>query len=188
MTTYYSDHFTTGGLSTDSFDNQIRVSAGVGHSRLRYKRGRITTHATTFASTDTARILTMRSSARLIELLISTDGAASNGTVDVGVFLSGTNHDGASIGTATVNLFADALALTTLGNRTSIFGAEAGSSSVPVAGEECPNGTTMWELVNMGDGAYTSDPEINFDITLLPTVTFNAATIITLEAYYTAGD
>ena len=130
----------------------------------------------------------MRSSDRLIELLISTDGNASGGTVDVGAYLSGDNHDGASIGTATVNLFADALALTTLGNRTAILGNEGGSSSVPVATEECPHGTTMWELVNMGDGSYTSDPGINFDITLLPTVTFDAVNIITLEAYYTSGD
>lgn len=188
MTTYYSDHFTSGGLAADSYDSQIRVSAGIGAARLRYKRGRITTHASTFTTTDTARMLTMHSSDRLIELLISTDGTASTGTVDVGVYLSGDNHDGASIGTATVNLFANALALTTLANRTAILGNEDGSGSIPASTEECPHGTTMWELVNMGDGSYTVDPMIDFDITILPTIIFDAATIITLEAYYTSGD
>jgi hypothetical protein len=133
-------------------------------------------------------MFTMRSADRLIELLISTDGAATAGAVDVGVWLSGDNHDGATIGSATVNLFADALALTTLSQRTSCLGVEGGSSSIPVAGEECPHGMTLWELVNMGDGTYTSDPGINFDITLNPSTTFDVATIITLEAYYTSGD
>lgn len=188
MTTYYSDHFTANGLAADSYDNQIRVDAGIGHGRIRYKRGQATTHASTFTTTDTLRMLTMKSGDRLLELWVSTDGTATTGTVDIGLYLSGDNHDGASLGTATVNLFADALPMTTLASRTNILAAEAGSTSIPVTTESATSGKTIWAIANMGDATYTVNPMIDFDITILPTIIFDAATIITMEAYYTSGD
>ena len=185
MATYYSDHFSTNGLQADSYDGQIRVNAGIGHGRLRYKRAQAT--PTSAGTGDTIRMMTFKSSDRLIELLISTDGNATGGTIDLGMFLSGANHDGDSLGANNINSFMDAAALTTLANRTDAFG-ETGASAIAVATENNARGLTMWEIANFGDGSYTVDPMIQFDIVITPTVAFDAANIVTLEAYYTSGD
>ena len=185
MATYYSDHFSTNGLQADSYDGQIRVSAGIGHGRLRYKRAQST--PTSAGTSDTIRMMTFKSSDRLIELLISTDGNATGGTIDLGMFLSGANHDGDSLGANNINSFMDAAALTTLANRTDAFG-ETGASAIAVATENNARGLTMWEIANFGDGSYTVDPMTQFDIVITPTVAFDAANIVTLEAYYTSGD
>jgi hypothetical protein len=185
MANYYSDHYTANGLQADSYDTQIRVSAGIGHGRLRYKRAQAT--PTNAGTSDQIRMMTFKSSDRLIELWISTDGNASGGTIDLGMFLSGDNHDGASLGTNNVNSFMDAAAMTTIANRTEAFG-ETGASAIAVATENNARGLTMWEIANFGDASYTEDPMTSFDIVVTPTVAFDAANILTLEAYYTSGD
>jgi hypothetical protein len=185
MATYYSDHYSANGLQADSYDGQMRVNAGIGHGRLRYKRAQAT--PTSAGTGDTIRMLTFKSGDRLIELMISTDGNATGGTIDLGMFLSGSNHDGASLGANNINSFMDAAALTTIGHRTDAFG-ETGASAITVATENEVRGLTMWEIANFGDGAYTVDPMTSFDIVITPTVAFDAANIVTLEAYYTAGD
>jgi hypothetical protein len=103
------------------------------------------------------------------------------------MFLSGDNHDGASLGANNINSFMDNDALTTLATRTDAFGV-VGASAIAVATENNARGLTMWEIANFGDGAYTVDPMTEFDIVITPTVAFNAANIVTIEAYYTSGD
>ena len=185
MATYYSNHYSTNGLQADSYDSQVRVSAGIGHGRLRYKRAQST--PTSAGTGDQIRMMTFKSADRLIELWIGTDGNATGGTIDLGMFLSGDNHDGASLGANNDNSFMDNAALTTIAVRTNAFG-EDGASAISVATENSVRGLTMWEIANFGDGAYTVDPMTEFDIVITPTVAFDAANIVTLEAYYTSGD
>jgi len=183
MATRYSDHFSTSGDDGDSLDMQVRAAAGISHGRVRYKRARA---GGLFLTTDTVRMMTFKSSDRLLELWLTTDGGSTAGAVNVGLNLSGSNHDGAVID---ANLFATTLTTSTITTRTNILG-EAGSALIAVAGEEAIEGQTLWEIAAAhGGGSDTSDPMTQYDIVITPSTSFTVAdSIVTMEAYYTSGD
>ena len=98
--------------------------------------------------------------------------------VDIGLYLTGTAHDGA---VADANLFDDAADCATISDSVDVFGLAT------VLGAD--RGKTMWELATLGGGTnYTVDPNLEFDITLVPGTNFDADTVLTLVATYTAGD
>ena len=182
MATRYSDHFSATGDDGDSLDMQVRVSAGIGHGRLRYKRARANG---LFLTSDTLRMMTFKSSDRITELLLTYDGANTGGAVNVGLYLSGSNHAGAVVD---ADLFCTALTTTTLGVRTDILG-EAGSALIAVAGEDEVRGLPLWKQATYGAGADTVDPMTEYDIVITPSTSISGAdSIMTLEAYYTSGD
>lgn len=182
MATYYSDHFSASGDDGDSLDVQIRASAGVSHGRVRYKRSRA---GGLFLDSDTVRMMTFKSSDRLLEMYLTTDGASSAGAVNIGLYLTGANHDGAVVD---ADLFATALTTSTLTTRVNVLG-EADSALIAVAGEEAVEGQALWAQAAYGAGSDTSDPQTQYDIVVTPS-TSHATTdiILTLEAYYTSGD
>ena len=182
MATRYSDHFSTTGDDGDPLDMQVRVSAGIGHGRLRYKRARANG---LFTTSDTVRMMTFHSSDRIIELWLSYDGANTAGAVNVGLYLSGPNHSGAAVSAA---LFATALNTTTLAIRTDIMG-EPASALIAVAGEEEVRGLPLWQQINYGSTTISEDPMTEYDLVITPTTTIAGAdSLMTLEAYYTSGD
>ena len=182
MATRYSDHFSTTGDDGDSLDMQVRVSAGIGHGRLRYKRARANG---LFTTSDTVRMMTFKSNDRLIELWLSYDGANTAGAVNVGLYLSGSNHSGAVVD---ADLFCTLQTTTTLAIRTDIMG-EPASALIAVAGEEEVRGLPLWKQASYGAGTDTVDPMTEYDIVITPYTTIAGAdSLMTLEAYYTSGD
>jgi hypothetical protein len=189
MAVFFSDHYSgadsagvEAGNNKSAADAQIRPGAGISHGRVRYKRAQIEGMPLT---TDTVRFCTFKSSDRILEAYLITDGGCTAGTVDVGIALSGHNHDGALVD---VNVFADALVVSTLTARIDMM-ADGGADNIAAAGENYQRGLTMWELAAMGAGTDTVDPRVNYDILLTPTVSLSVAdAILTVEFVYTAGD
>lgn len=182
MPTYYSDHFSKTGIIADTdhaYDDQIRVPAGIGHGRVRYKRAQVTAQLT---ANDVVRMMTFKSTDRLLELMLTTDGASGAGAVNIGFYDAGLNRDG---GAVDANLLAATQSIASLTQRIDVFA----SDSVLTAGETAAKGLTLWEIANYGDASYTEAPDGMFDICFTCSTTFTTtASVLTLEAYYTSGD
>lgn len=178
MSTYFSDHYSTGLSITALPATEVNPDAGISHGRVRYKRAQVTALALT---TDTIRMFTMRSDHRLIELVISSDGTSGAGAVNVGLYLTGSAHDGAVLD---ADLFGSAVTISTAIHRTAVL-----VESAVLQHED--GGKRLWEMVVIGADplSWTVDPQLRFDVVLVPSTSFTGtASILTLEAYYTAGD
>lgn len=132
---------------------------------------------TTIVTADTVRLFPLKSGDRLLDLTYSTEtlDAVTTLTLDVGIYRSGTNHDGTVVDD---NLFADAIALTTPPDVRVECLTEASL-------DQFDRGKTLWEM--NGD---TADPDEAWDITatfVTVTGTVTAGNIM-FEATYISGD
>lgn len=175
MATYYSDHFATSGADTTTRDATYRPPVGIGHGKMYYK----VAHMSAFnpQTTDTVRVMSFKSGDRLNALLISCDATPSAGAVNIGLYLAGDAHDGAVID---ADLFVSAQAITSALDQTDAF-----NESAVLANTD--RGKTLWELAAIGAASYTADPMLVFDVVMVPSTNFDADSIITIEAYYTAA-
>ena len=174
MTDYFSNHYTETGSAQTAVDRNWKTSAGIGHARLRYKACRYTGQPQT---TDLVRLMTFKSSDRLVKLVVSAPGTPTAGTLNVGAHLSGLNHDGAVID---ADIFATALDTT---------GALAQSESLTEnALEHEDRAKPLWEQASEVTATYTADPGVDIDITITPAVNTDASQEYLVEAWYTAGD
>ena len=176
MAAYYSD------LLADPADNTslgvaYKASVGVSHARTRTSIARATG---LFLTTDVVRMITLRSSDRLLDLQLATDGGSTAGAVNIGIYLAGENHTGA---VDDADLFASAMVVST---ETDLIDAFVESTTL----DGVDRGRTMWEIATLGGGTnYTEDPRIEFDICIVPSTSLTvAAAELTLKAVYTAGD
>lgn len=176
MAVYFSDNIADPAANT-TLGVHYMPSAQINHGRTRTSIARCTSLALT---SDTVRMISLRSSDRLLELFLATDGACGAGAVDVGIFLAGESHDGAS---DDPDLFASAMVVST---ETDLVDAFVESTTL----DGVDRGRTMWEIVTLGGGTnYTENPGINFDIVLTPTTSLTTtATELVMKAVYLAGD
>ena len=180
MTVWFSDHFGTDGVDDITIADPVKViSAGIGHSRLRYKRAELSSLAL-LATPDVLRFFTLKSGDRLHQLMLSSDGGSGVGAADFGLHLKGTSaHDGAALD---ADLFATAQAINSALNQVSIF-----SEATTLLGAD--RGKTLWALAAIGGGSDTVDPMLEYDFTATVTTAFTTTnTILVLEALYTSGD
>jgi hypothetical protein len=177
MSTWFSDHFGADGLNDTSLASpRIIPSAGIAHGRVRYKRAYLSGLC---IAADVLRFFSMKSGDRLIDLMLSSDGGSTAGAINVGLHLSGDNHDGDAVD---ADLFASAQAISTAMERTSIF-----AEATTLQHED--HGKTLWALAAIGAGSDTVDPLVSYDITGTVSTTFtDAVSILVMEAYYTSGD
>lgn len=187
MTQWFSDHLSLpgttagfGGITVNTLPDPLPVvsSAGVGHGRIRYKRATIT-GLPLVTTPDVLRFFSMRSGDRLFELLLSSDGGSTAGAVHIGIYLAGTNHDGAVVD---ADLFASAQTISTALDRTDVW-----TESTTLDGTD--RGKALWEQAAVGAGTDTSDPDVVYDICATVSTSFTVAdSELVLEAYYTSGD
>lgn len=177
MTIFYSDHFEpTAGSEISTLDNQHRPSAGIAGASVYRDRARVSL-STAFLVADEARLFSLPSGARLIELFVTGDGGSTAGAVNIGLYEAGKveSHDGPVID---ADLFASALVTSAAIARVDEFD-EAGTLG------DFDRGKRLWELAALGAGTYTEDPFEKWDVTLTATVAFTvAATELVVEAYY----
>ena len=111
MASYYGDHFAdqnaTDTIGSLSVTPGHRVSAGAGHGRLRYKR-MFANVPDQMAANDKIILGSFRSADRIISVNVTHDDlSAGASTYDLGVWKTGTSHDGAAdlfSGASLVNL------------------------------------------------------------------------------------
>ena len=177
MSTWYGTHFGVDAGTGVALTHPPKVvSNGIKHGRIRYNRAMITGLC---LSTEEMRFFSMKSSDRLLELMVSSDGGSTAAAANFGVYLSGDAHDGAVVD---ADLFASAQALSTAIARTDIF-----NESAVLQHED--RGKMLWELCAVGAGSDTVDPQVSYDICGVVSTTFtDAVSIVVLEAYYTSGD
>lgn len=177
MAVWYGTHFGVDAGTGNALVHPPKVvSAGIKHGRIRYNRAMITGLC---LSAEVLRFFSMKSSDRLLEIMISSNGGSDAGAIDIGIYLSGNDHDGAVVD---ADLFASAQATSTAIARTDAF-----NESAILQHED--RGKHLWELAAVGDGSDTVDPQVSYDICGVVTTEFTTtASILVLEAYYTSGD
>jgi hypothetical protein len=171
-TNYFSDLYA--GLATPStLDMQKRASAGVSHGRLRYAVVRFDPGEAVTISSN-VRLKQFKSGDRINSILISCTDAGTAGDLDIGLYKSGANHDGAVVD---ADVFATALDVNAAAlSQVDVFD-EAGL-------DDQDRGKTLWELAGQ-----SSDPMEDWDLTLdAVEATTAAGWEATIEIYYTAGD
>ncbi len=178
MTVWYSDHFGSDGDNDTSIASPGKVTpASINHGRIYYKRAMITGMPLN-SSSDVLRFFSMMSGDRLLELMISSDGGSSGGAMDIGLYLSGTAHDGAVVDQ---DLFETATVISTAIERTDVLAA-----GTVLQHED--HGKTLWALATVGALSLTADPLVNYDVCGTVTTSFTTTdAILVLEAYYTSS-
>jgi len=173
MASYFSNNFAAIGANTTLLRGQTN-NVGDTHGRLRYKRMEIE-FTGAFALNEVARMGQFRSSDRLVNLYLTTDDLGTVGSLDVGLWLSTPNHDGAVLD---ADCFATIVSVTSAVARTDIL-LESTTFAIEYRGKY------LWQYL---PSSYSVDPVVNFDIGILAHAATDAAGTVLLEAIYTAGD
>lgn len=179
MTTWYSDHFGADGDNDTSLPVVPKqVSAGLKHGRIRGSIARFT-GLPLLTAPDVIRLMTLKSSDRIRSIKVSCDGGSDAAAVNLGLYLTGANHDGAAVD---ADLFGSAVDLSSALDQSELFD-EAALSGVD-------RGKQLWELVNVATAStYASDPQVDYDLCMVVTTAFTTAdSEVVVEVEYTAGD
>ncbi len=191
MANAFSDHFNSSGslgpgagtvAEALPLDSQRRAHVGFGHTRFRWMRAAVTV-GDDVGIGDQIRMMTLKSSDRIIEFFFTSDGGTTAGSVDIGVYLTGRAHDGALPSTNSVDQWSTtAVAVTAIVARVTRFA--LGDIAV------IQKGLQLWEMINVSDAAtYAVDPLVNFDITMTATIAFTVSTAAMIfEVHYVSGD
>ena len=187
MATIYSNNFNSDG-TVGPGEGALTEELGLattqptmfvtqGRGRLRSSTGTVTC-GTIAGIGDEIRMLSLPSHTVLKALYVSSDGGSTAGDADLGIYLAGTDHDGALPSTNSVDCFSTtAVDTDTVHDRVNHFASGDFAGGV---------GKQLWELVNISDAAtYTADPQVIYDIVFTVTVAFTVAvTRLSVEAVY----
>jgi hypothetical protein len=180
MATQWSDHFAAAQPGLTRETGRL-ATPGTGHARLRVKRATVTLDLAPddYGVGDVARLMTFSSRDRIFAIYVSSEGASTVLTADLGLYLTGTANDGAVVD---ADLFGSALALNGAMDRSEVFAESAVLTDVQ-------RGLQLWQLADAGAGTYATDPGIQFDLALTGTAAIATADeLVTVEVHYTAGD
>ena len=177
MASYYGDHFAdqnaTDTIGSLSVTPGHRVSAGAGHGRLRYKR-MFANVPDQMAANDKIILGSFRSADRIISVNVTHDDlSAGASTYDLGVWKTGTSHDGAAVD---ADVFEDGGSAAAAVTRADLF---SGASLVNL-----DRGKTLHALCGV-----TDDPALQYDLVFeLKTGPADIGGSLLVEVEYTAGD
>jgi len=147
--------------------------AGASGGRMRYKNMYILTDQV-FAITEIIRMGTFKSNDRIYELQISCPDMGSAGDFDIGLYLTGSAHNGVVVDD---NLFCDALDV----NAAASSRVEAFTEA---ALDDFDRGKPLWELLGL-----STDPVVEYDLTITAVeATTSTSAEVLLECYYNSGD
>lgn len=179
MTVWYSDHFGADGDNDTSLPALAKITdPGLSRGRERRIVARFT-GLPLVATPDVIRMMRLPSNCRLYELLLCCDGGSAAGAVDIGLHEAGSNHDGAVVD---ADLFASAQVISSALDLTDVFDEATTLAQVD-------RGKRLWELAAKGAATYTSDPQLDFEVTLTVTTSFTTAdSEIVLHAKVNFGD
>lgn len=170
MATHYSNHFeSTNGTTVTTREAGYMPLGGINGASLLIAGARVKSLSLT---TDTIRMIRgVPSNARIWEMQVSDDNAATAGAYDIGV------HEAESNGGAVVDQDRFATAVAKNSNNLDIFN----EATTPLKNSD--RGKFLWELLGL-----TADPNKAYDITITPSTSFTvAAMTISLTCKYTLG-
>jgi hypothetical protein len=179
MADFYSDHYTATAASTSVDDPRIKTAPGIAHAKIHYKRGSVTTSTATAAG-DALRFFPMKSSDRLLQLMLShTADASTSASGDVGLYAT---DGGAALD---IDLFGDVL-VSPMDDITAAIVRQDLIVDGALTNEDV--GKMLWEQLAVGAGTDTTDPHLVYDVVLTIAAEVGiVATEYILEAYYTSA-
>jgi len=184
MADFYSEHYAavvTAGVSPTSIDDPLAfVAAGINHGKLHYKRGSVWTTTAT-AAADILRFFRLKSSDRILELVLNHEADAStSATGDVGLYTAG----GAVID---LDLFCDVGDVPMSDITAAMVRANLFATATSALDNE-DRGKRLWELANEGAATLTEDPLVDYDICMTVAAEVGiVATEYVMECIYVPG-
>ena len=188
MTDFYSNHYSglqgaTGHFTTLQTPVVDRVISGLGGSRKRHKFCQFTVpNAVNLADNDVIRLMDVKSGDRPIELFMTSDaGWGSTALFNIGLYKKGDDNDGAVIDE-------DLFESTPYDIANAVTRQDVLTLAVLDEWDRCK---TFWEMAEIGDGDYTSDPREIWTIAMTAEGDPSAAAAeneMLVELEYLAGD
>jgi hypothetical protein len=171
MATFYSDHFTTTGISQTTRGNTF-AATGKGISRSFKVMAKATALPTT---SDVLRLFSIPSSARMPALMISDNNASAAGAMNIGLYKS----EGLGGAVIDADLFAAALAKNT---------AQTDCLTQATNVTNVKRDLYLWEMAAITVATITKDPQEIWDVCLTPSTSFTTtASIFLIEAQIILG-
>ncbi len=176
MANFNSDNVVAGAI-TDLYDPSHKTLGAVSHARMRKKSMRLQTGATT-SSSDTMVLGFFKSADRIYDIRISSNSAtATTGAIDLGLYKAALDHLPVAANIIDVDLFASALATTTVMARVDAL-VEAATIL------DFSRGLTLWEMADLGAATHTVDPMEDWDLVATFTTALDAAQGYLVEVDY----
>ena len=175
MATFYSNLIAP---STDALEAGFLPP--VSTSRMRYRHTLVPITLASPANMDSGdeiRLMTFKSTDRIVELFRSSIAVVGGGAATLGISLTGANHDGAAVD---ADLF---------GNGVITVAARADIFAVGAADGTRDRAKTLWELLDeVGPTSYGVNPNVLFDLTLTLAADISTAGTLLYEVNYISGD
>ena len=176
-----SDIVLAGAQATMDLDKTHMALAGL-HGRARIAMAKMEVGTIGGTSGDIVRCFSLPSNSRVYTMRILSMGESTNYVADLGVYLSGKNHDGAVVDS---NLYGAATPSTAIDSVTNSFAKDVFTAG---ALNDENRGDPLWHQCGVGGGSDVVDPVVNYDICLTSTTTLITDTAkVMLFCEYTAG-
>jgi hypothetical protein len=186
MAVFYTSAVSSTGAPPQNVNASSGTATGFAHARVR-KTYTTYSNATPYVqTTDLLVIGLFKPSDRILDVRFFTDGAGTNGAMDIGVY-SVTRANGALETPVLIDadLFASAKATGTAilyGSATATVFTESTNLT------DADRGKTLWKLADLGAGTYTADPGGVWAICADFTVIEDATSFYGFEVEYVSGD
>ncbi len=170
-------------VSSTSNPPQNTNSAGYAHARKRETMSHFVGVQPT--TSDVMVISLIKSSDRIKDVKFFTNGAGTNGALNIGLHKVTQSNGALSLTAIDVDLFATGKA-----TGTAILYDAAAATVFTEAGTvgDVDRGKAAWVLADLGGGTYTADPGEVWAITATPSVSEDASSNYIFEVEYVAGD
>lgn len=185
MATYYGSAINSTGVPNQNVNASSGSSGGFAHSRVRKTYSTYSNATPYVQTTDLLAIALFKPSDRIIDVKFFTDGAGTNGAMDIGVYSVAKANSSLTLTVIDSDLFASAKATGTAilhGSATATVFTESGNLT------DADRGKPLWKLADLGAGTYTEDPGGIWCIAADFTVIEDATSFYGFEIEYVSGD
>lgn len=186
MAVYYTSSVSSTGAPAQNVNGTTPSTAGFSHARVRKHWTTYSNASPYVATTDLLVIGLFKPSDKIFDVKFYTDGAGTNGAIDIGVYSVGRSNG--ALETPVVidaDLFASAKATGTailVGSATATVFTESTNLT------DADRGKALWKLADLGAGTYAADPGGIWAICADFTTIEDATSFYGFEVEYVSGD
>ena len=185
MATYYTSAVSSTSLPPQNVNAASGTVTGFAHARARKTYTTYSNASPYVATTDLLVVGLFKPSDRIMDIKFYTDGAGTNGAIDVGVYSVAKANGALTYTVIDADLFASAKATGTAilhGSATATIFTESTNLT------DADRGKTLWKLADLGAGTYTEDPGGLWAICADFTTIEDATSFYGFEIDYVSGD